>query len=99
MCRYPADGVTIFFRPRAAGNGTGANSVSGYVRNPPIVDRATFARRRRGAGRWGVPVTVCTPVAMTVGVSAALAANRIEHGAAADGGRPTVTAPSGAAGR
>lgn len=72
--------------------------------NPPIADRALFTLRRRGAGRWGIPVAACTAVAMTVGVSAALTVNRIEHGTAADGGRPTVTsahapALAGAAGR
>lgn len=71
--------------------------------NPPITDKAVFALRRRGAGRWGMPVATVTAVALTVGVSTALTVNRIEHGTAADRGRPTVTtaqaAPAGAAGR
>jgi hypothetical protein len=82
------------------------------VRVPPIADKTLLGLRRRGAGRWGVPVAAIASVAMTVGVSAALTVNRIDHGTAVDGGRLTVThaaasfaagpsgaGPSGAAGR
>jgi hypothetical protein len=70
---------------------------------PLIADRAVFVLRRRGAGRWGVPVAAIAAFVLAVGVSAALTVSRIDHGNAADGGRPPAisayTASSGTLGR
>jgi hypothetical protein len=72
------------------GNGTGANSVCCYVSILLIADKAVFGLRRRGAGRWGVPVAASLAVAVAVGVSAALIVSRVAHGTAADGAWLTV---------
>ena len=56
-----------------------------------IADRAVFALRRRGAGRWEVPVAAVAALALAVGVCAALTVSRIDHGHMANGGRPTLT--------
>ena len=57
-----------------------------------IADRAAFALRRRGAGRWGVPTAAAAALALAVGVSVALTVSRIDHGNATGWTWPTVTA-------
>jgi hypothetical protein len=46
--------------------------------------------RRRGTGRWGVPLAAVAAFVMAAGVSAALIVSRIDHGATAADAWPAV---------
>lgn len=84
-CGVAGRRITVFIWGWMGGNGTGASYVCCYVSILLIADRAVFGLRRRGAGRFGVPVAVCLAVVVAVGLSAVLAVSRIAHGTAADG--------------
>jgi AraC-like DNA-binding protein len=85
------------------GNGSGASAVSCYVRSLLIQDVTIAGLYRRGTGRWGVALAVFIAIALTVGLSAALAVTRIDNGTDALGGLThivaSVSASSASAGR
>jgi len=100
--RARAASLLKVLRLRLRGNVSGAATVSCYVRSLLMQDVTVAGLYRRGTGRWGVALAVFIAVALTVGLSAALAVTRIDNGTDALGGLAhivtSVSASSASAG-
>lgn len=90
--RARAASLLKVLRLRLRGNVSGASAVSCYVRSLLIQDVTIAGLYRRGTGRWGVALAVFIAIALTVGLSAALAVTRIDNGTDALGGLTHIVA-------